>query len=449
MRIILIILLTASFVNRAMIDYNSERMELKTIDTATFDAFVFQNTRTHFMQTSAWGEVAKARKQTVYHLGLYDGDTLKATALLLEKKLLKYRYFYCPRGFICDYEDHEVLKAMVYEMTKFCKKHHGLYFKIDPDLIIRKLDKQAQPIATFEDKLALIDEFSKLKGRHKGFTIRFADSSNPRFTFRLKLDKSLDEIVASFHPTLKNIIKRNNPYGLKIYRGDQSDVKKFYQTMVETSKRKEIVLEPFAFFDDFYTILNKHGMSDIYVAKLDVKHLKNVYQTKQAALEKELAIASAPDATIKQKKRLNDIKDQLNKIAKEAKLVAGIQEDELVLSSVITAKYKDKVWIVHGGNSDELKFVNANYEVYYQVIKDALAEGYTYVDFFGAEGEINPDSSLYGITLFKMRFGGDYDEFIGEFDFILKPVSNKLIMSLIKARRKYYIKKAERKNENR
>lgn len=421
-------------------------MILKEIDPKIFDDFVLNSSKSHFMQTSAWGEVASLRHQKPYCLALMDNDTVKATALLLEKKLLHYSYFYCPRGFIIDYSDEQLLKTMIEECKKFAKRHNGLYIKIDPDLILHKLDNDAQVKETFKDNEKLISTLQSMGGKHKGFTIRFADSSNPRFTFRLNLDDSHEDIFNHFHPTTKNILKRNNPYGLNIYKGDIMYVAKFYETMVETSSRKEIVLEPYSFFEDFYKILNKHNMSDIYLAELDVKKLKEIYAQKKLSLEKDIEVASSENATSRQKKALNDLNDQLNKVNKESKLVEDIKEDKIVLSSVITAKYDDKVWIVHGGNRDILKFVNANYELYYQIIKDAKDEGYRYVDFFGAEGQINKDSSLYGITLFKMRFGGDFDEFIGEFDFILKPLRNKLIMSLIKARRKYYIKKAERKS---
>lgn len=422
-------------------------MELKEIDTKLFDEFVYRNDRTHFAQTSSWGEVAKKRRQIVHHLALMDENEIKASALVLEKKVLNYSFFYCPRGFIIDYSDKKMLKIMVEEIKKFTKKHHGLYFRIDPDLVLHKLDKDAKVIYENKENADLIEELKQLGAKHKGFTIRFADSSNPRFTFRLNLENELDDIFNNFHPTTKNILKRDNPYDLKIYKGTREDVKEFYETMVETSRRKEIVLEPFSFFDDFYDILNKNGMSDIYLTKLNVKNLKAIYIEKKKKLNEELEICTSENATSRQKKKVNDIKDQIIKIEKEAKLVNEIEKDEIVLSSVITAKYKDKVWIVHGGNRDILKFVNANYELYYQVIKDAKKEGYNWVDFFGAEGIMDPSSSLYGITLFKMRFGGDYDEFIGEFDFIVRPIANKVILSLLKARRKYYIRKAEKRKK--
>ena len=89
---------------------------------------------------------------------------------------------------------------------------------------------------------------------------------------------------------------------------------------------------------------------------------------------------------------------------------------------MITAKYQNKVWTVHGGNSDELRFLNANYWLYYTIIEDAVKDGYKIVDFFGTTGEPTPGNSVYGIHLFKKRLGGEYTEFIGEFDYVLNPL---------------------------
>ncbi len=78
-------------------------------------------------------------------------------------------------------------------------------------------------------------------------------------------------------------------------------------------------------------------------------------------------------------------------------------------------------------------------------MKDARDRGYQTADFYGSEGVINKNSPLYGIYLFKTRFGGDFDEFIGEFDFIVKPLTNAVIQRLISIRRRYLYKKSLRK----
>ena len=65
--------------------------------------------------------------------------------------------------------------------------------------------------------------------------------------------------------------------------------------------------------------------------------------------------------------------------------------------------------------------LNANYLLYYTIIKEAHDNGFKIVDCFGTCGIANPDKSnpIYGIHSFKKKLGGEYIEFIGEFDFVV------------------------------
>ena len=88
-------------------------MEIRNIDAQTLDSFVLSSQKYHFMQTSAWAEVSRARGQKTHHLGFYEDGELKATALLLEKKIGPFSSFYCPRGMACDYSDKELLASIL------------------------------------------------------------------------------------------------------------------------------------------------------------------------------------------------------------------------------------------------------------------------------------------------------------------------------------------------
>ena len=63
---------------------------------------------------------------------------------------------------------------------------------------------------------------------------------------------------------------------------------------------------------------------------------------------------------------------QLEKCKSEYEEVKSIKDKELILSSIITVKYQNKVWTIHGGNRDQLRFLNANYWLYYKIIEDAI-----------------------------------------------------------------------------
>lgn len=407
-------------------------MELIKLAQKEFDEYVASSKKPHFMQTAAWGEVNEARGAKSHNLILKDNDRIIGSAMLLEKKVLNYSTFYCPRGFICDYSNLDDIKVLVDALKKYVLDHNGLYLKIDPDIIIRKLNNDLSVLEEFKDNLALIDYLKSLGGKHRGFVKKLSESSAPRFTFRVNLEQ--DDLLSSFQPRLRNLLKRNNPYDLDI--SIQSDIDLFYEPMKETSIRKNMYVESKSFFENFYKILNKYDMSDLYVIKANIADLKIKYQS----MIDEVNITLSK--TQKQGK-IDDLNKQLARYNKELALINEIKKDDIILSSVITAKFKDKVWIIHSGNATDLPFLKANYEMYWQIIKDSKAQGYKYTDLYGTEGEIDKSSDAYGIFEYKTKFNGDFDEFIGEFDFITKPLAYNIITKLLIVRRriKYHLQK--------
>lgn len=415
-------------------------MKIINAEDKVFDQYVKNSNKPHFMQTSAWAKVNNKRGcKTHQLLFIDDNENIVGSCMLVEKKILNYRSFYCPRGFICDYQNKEIVKDIVESLKKFVKDHNGLYLKMDPDIIIRKLDKDTNVKETFEENLELIPYFESLGGKHRGFTKKFTETSCPRYTFRVNVDN--DDMLSTFHQTTRNLLKRNNPYGLKVYIGTSNDLDKFYEPMKETAIRKRMFLEDKSFFDDFYNILHENGMSDLYIVTVNIKDLVRRYELLIDNATQELKSLEKSN----KKGRINDLKDQLNKYNKELNIIKQINSEEITLSSMITAKFEDKVWTVHGANSTNLPFLNANYEMYYQILKDSKQQGYKQVDFYGSEGEIDKKSDAFGIYQFKVRFGGDFDEFIGEFDFVVRPLAYKIMNYLLVKRRRFKYKLQQRR----
>ena len=393
---------------------------IENVEVHEYEEFVKNHpTKSHFMQSYYWGEVSKEKNLIPHYVGLKKDGKLVATALLLEKKLIgNMNYLYCPRGFVCDYTDLEVIKEFTKHLKRYGKKKNAIYVKINPDIKLQDLDSDGNIINNNKNNFELINYLIKLGYEHQGFNKNF-EGSEPRYTFRLKLE-NLDEVRKNLHPTTRNIINRGNLYDINLYKGTNQDMEDFYQTMLETSARENLVIHPIQYYQQFYDILNKHNMSDVYLAKVNIDNLKKNYEERINNLKNELD--SLDPNTYKNKNKydvaVTELKQQIEKNEKELKEVQDIKEKEIVLSSIITVKYNDKVWTVHGGNHNLLKFLNANYWVYYYIIKDAIKNNYKIVDFFGTTGNPDKNNPIYGIHLFKMRFGGEYTEFIGEFDLV-------------------------------
>ena len=391
------------------------------IDINEYEDFVLNSNKSHFMQSHYFGKIMKYKNFTPYYVGLKENDKLVATALLLKKKLLgNYCYFYCPRGYIIDYSNYKLLNTFTNYIKKFAKKNKALFVKIDPDVKLHDLDQDGNVLGNSHEKL--VDYLKMLGYKHKGFNTEFVNEQ-PRFTFRLDINKSLDDIYKNIHPTTRKILNKGNQYHLNMYKGSIEDIPKFYETMKDTAVREHLHLTPMEYYKNFYAILNKQNMSDLYIVEVDIHDLIITYEKNLEYLELELKNLDDPKYKNKEKQE-NIKKDLINKIdktKKEIDFIHTIEKEHIILSSIITVKYGDKVWTIHGGNSNILRELNSNYLLYYQIIKDAHEEGYKIVDFFGTSGIANPDKSnpIFGIHSFKKRFGGEYTEFIGEFDLVI------------------------------
>ncbi len=392
------------------------------LNETEYENFVFNHkTKSHFLQSYYWGEISKEKNFMPHYVGVKIDNVLVAAALILEKNPKgRATFFYIPRGYVIDFNNKELLKFFTDNIKKLAKKRHAFFIRIDPDVKLHNLDQDGK-VVDGENNVDLVNYLISLGFRHLGYNQNF-EHNQPRYTFRLDLTPSLEEIVNNFHATTRKIINKGNFCNIEFYKGDtEVDFDDFYKTMKETAIREDINLLPLSYYKHFYNVLHKHNMSDLYLAKVNVKNLIEVYNAKIKALNSEIEILTNSQNRNPEKTSnlINDLNNQKNKLISEIEEIKKIEEDTLVLSSIITVKYNDKVWTVHGGNLSILRELNTNYLLYYQIIKDAKMDGYKKIDFFGTTGNPDSNNSVYGIHLFKKRFGGEYLEFIGEFDLVI------------------------------
>lgn len=396
-----------------------EFIEVTTKDE--FEQFVLHHPKSHFMQSYYWGEVMKHKHFEPHYIILKNENTIVASALMLKKNLLKgYCYYYIPRGFILDYSNYELIEDFTKHLKEYARKNKAIFIKIDPDVKLHSLDSDGNVIGD-DNQFPLIKKLESLGYKHLGFYKAF-EGEQPRFTFRLNLDKPWEEIYSGMHPTTRKILNKGNQYNLNIYKGNIDDIGDFYQTMIETAEREGIIQKSLDYYKSFYSILNKQNMSDLYIVKVKLNDLKKSFSDVIKNIEDDIDRLNSTDYKNIDKKNnlLKDLNNKLEKTKDEYDEVNNINKEEIILSSIITVKYADKVWTIHGGNSSLLRKINSNYLLYHQIILDAYDSGYKVIDFFGTSGEANPDKEnpIYGIHNFKKRLGGDYTEFIGEFDLI-------------------------------
>ncbi len=419
-------------------------MRLIVLDKKKYRQFT-ETEFSHFMKSYDWGIVMKYKNFIPHYLGLIDNKKIIATALLLEKKLIgKYKFYYVPRGYTIDYNNFELLEIFTNELKKYARDNHGIFIKIDPDIKRYDLDIDGNILS---DETPLIAELKRIGYVHKGFNLDFS-TELPRFTFRLNIAKPFDEIVSNFHATTRKIYNKHNEYGFDLKIGDISDIDDFYKVMSETAKRENFVCASYDYYKNFYSILNKQGLADLYIVSLNIPNLKKIYNSKINDINSKIENLEAKTSK-KNQNKINELQNELTRVKKDLEYANNFQEENIVLSSIITVKFQGTVWTLHGGNSDYFKHLNSNYYLYFNIIKDAHDNHYKRMDFYGTSGIANPDKAnpIYGIHNFKKRLGGEYTEFIGEFDLVCNkflyflfnltvPVRRKIMNKLLKRRKK-------------
>ena len=95
-----------------------------------------------FFQSSYWGELKKFTGWKYFLVGLKKENSIEAASLLLAKKIpiINKYIFYCPRGYLIDYNNYDLLKKYTDEIIKFVKKKNGIFIKINPLVIYQQRD---------------------------------------------------------------------------------------------------------------------------------------------------------------------------------------------------------------------------------------------------------------------------------------------------------------------
>lgn len=190
------------------------------------------------------------------------------------------------------------------------------------------------------------------------------EAIQPKYVFRLYLNgRTEEELLASFHQKWRYNIRLAVKKGVEVRICGKEMVPEFARIMVETGVRDNFATRPPEYFS----------------AMLD---------------------------------NLGD-KCRLYMAFHEGKPIAG----------TLAILYGDKVWYLYGASSNKHRNLMPNYLLQWNMIQWAVENHCRVYDFRGVSGDISEDNPHYGLYRFKKGFGGEFTEFIGEYDYVLKKLS--------------------------
>ena len=430
-------------------------LRLESIEKERFDKYVENHkTKSHFLQSLSWGEFCKIQKKlTPHYLGLVDeSNKIVAAALLLEKKLpLNYSYFYSPRGFVLDYKDHNLFIEMTKQVVEYVKKRKGIFLKIDPDLI-----KQSTNYLNEEKENPDYQEiFNMIKSsgfKHQGFTKNF-ETMQPRYTFRIDLTQPIEEIEDHFSKTTKQRIAKSEKLNTEVIIGTSKDIPEFYHLMTLTESRKDFISYNEDYYQTLYEIFNgnESTKATLFLGKINLTKTSNALEKNLKEVNDQISILPIDNLSKSAKAKLGELTKQKENIINEIEKYKDIKKEygnEITLSAHMIIEYGDKAWVLYAGNHNILTETYVNYGTYFEHIKYCKNKGIKIYDQFGTIGDLSPNNPRLGLHEFKKKFGGDYVEFIGEWDYITNPFMYFVFTKLVPIYRKLVRKKSKKNLEN-
>lgn len=190
------------------------------------------------------------------------------------------------------------------------------------------------------------------------------EAIQPKYVFRLYLNgRTEEEVMADFHQKWRYNIRLAIKKGVEIRLCGKEMVPDFARIMVETGVRDNFATRPPEYFANM--LENLGDKCRLYMA------------------------------------------------FHEGKPIAG----------TLAILYGDKVWYLYGASSNEHRNLMPNYLLQWSMIQWAIENNCRVYDFRGVSGDISEDNPHYGLYRFKKGFGGDFTEFVGEYDYVIKKLS--------------------------
>jgi peptidoglycan pentaglycine glycine transferase (the first glycine) len=340
---------------------------------------------------------------------------------------------------------------MTKKVVEFAKEKKAIFVKIDPDIIKTSINYQNEETEN-PDFDEIFETIKSCGFKHLGFTKNF-ETSQPRYTFRIDLTQSIEEIESHFSKTTKQRIAKSLKLDTEVVIGTKDDIPEFYHLMTLTENRKDFVSYNEDYYETLYEIFNgnENSKATLFLGKVHINKTLKALEKNLKDINNQISILPIDNLSKSAKAKLAELSRQKENILNEIEKYKEYKKEygeSLTLSAHMIIEYGDKAWVLYAGNHNILSETYVNYNTYFEHIKYCKNRGLKIYDQFGTIGDLREDNPRLGLHEFKKKFGGDYIEFIGEWDYVTNPIMYFVFTKLVPIYRNMMKKKSKKELQN-
>ena len=341
---------------------------------------------------------------------------------------------------------------MTEKIVNFAKSKKAIFIKIDPDIIKRKENYLGEEQKLTYNPEEIYKNLKELGWKHLGFTKNF-ETMQPRYTFRIDLEKPLEEIESHFSKTTKQRIAKAIKLETEVSIGTKKEVPEFYHLMTLTETRKDFVSYNEDYYETLYEIMtgDPYANATLFLGKVHLNKTIKALEKTLKNINDQISIMPIDSLSKSAKNKLTELTKQKENTMKEINKFKDYKQqygNTVTLSTHMIIEYGDKAWVLYAGNHNILTETYVNYYTYSEHIKYCKEKGIKIYDQFGTIGDLSSDNPRLGLHEFKKKFGGDYIEFLGEWDFVTNKLMYFVFTKLVPFYRNHIRKKSKKEIEH-
>ena len=398
-------------------------MEIVQILKEEFDNYANNHPMKNFYQTSNYGMLMDRHNFDDYYLAMKDenGNIKAATLILINKVFIGYKWGYCPRGFLIDFNDYNLLETFTKLLKVFLNKRNFMFVKIDPYIIHKSRNRNGKEDGKI-DNTNIIEQLKTLGYEHGGFNLNF-ENLKPRWNAVITTNAE-ENLFIRYNKEIKNKIRKAEKHGVEVVKGTADSVKQFYSIIDRKHSRK------LNYYLDMMEIMGKDDMFEIYFAILNTaKYIEKSQKALENAerlsndinqeLEENINSNNASNI-VKRKMAIDKLLDNCKQDIIDATNLYKQFPDGVIIGTNAIIKYNNEIFFLIDGYKQEFKNYCPNHYLKFQIIERFRKEGYTRMHLNGISGDFENSNNEYnGLTKFKLGFAADIEEYIGEFSLII------------------------------
>jgi lipid II:glycine glycyltransferase (peptidoglycan interpeptide bridge formation enzyme) len=358
---------------------------LKEIEKQSHIDFLKSYQTFSFLQLPCWAEVKSGWKSK--SVGWFDERKLVCVGLVLIRNIPKTRWslFYLPEGPVLSPEYSKNVIDWLTPLKDFAKELGAFNLKLGPQVTVNtwsaasiknaisdnvyKQFKDVDPDRVNPFGLEIATKLRNLGGKQIEASGEGFGDVQPRFVFAIDVeDKSDDELLASFSQEWRRNIKKAEKSEVKVRQASFEELEIFHTLYKETAKRDKFTARHLSYFKQMWKSLNENS-NNLATMRLYIAEQENVCH-----------------------------------------------------AACLWVKVGKHVWYTYGASSTNGRELRPSNAIQWQMMKDARDAGASIYDMRGIAATLNEKSPLFGLLRFKIGTGGKVIQYVGEWDFVLKPL---------------------------